>query len=148
MQARRTLDHHAAVIIVAGDLLALLPARHHVRAGLRGVVEPGEALLLRGEVLRGPGTDKAAALLPEAVDRLLGDQPLDQREGIGRIRQQPLGAVRRDRGGAAGKALADIDPAADRAAIPGAGADAERPCSSTTASTPCLANSSAAATPA
>src|SRR5439155_7795717 len=108
-----------------GDLLALLLARHHVRAGLRGVVEPGEARLLIGEMLRRPGADKAAALLPEAVDRFLGDQPLDQRERIGRVRQQPLGALRRDIGGAAGKALADIDPAADRAAIAGAGADAE-----------------------
>src|SRR5204863_1684010 len=57
MQARRALDHHAAVIIVAGDFLALALARHHGGAGLRGVVETGEALLLRGEVLRRPGAD-------------------------------------------------------------------------------------------
>src|SRR6266851_5436223 len=38
-----------------------------------------------------------------------------------------MGALAIDRGGAAGKALADIDPAADRAAVARAGADPERP---------------------
>src|SRR5205823_3984100 len=67
------------------------------------------------------------ALLPIALDLLVLDEPLDQRERIGRIRQERLRALRRDRGGASGKAFPDIDPAADRAAIARRSADAERP---------------------
>src|ERR1051325_2264767 len=46
MQARRALDDHAAMVIVARDLLALPVARDHIGAGLRRVVEPREPLLL------------------------------------------------------------------------------------------------------
>ncbi len=73
-----------------------------------------------------PRPDKAAALPPEAFDRFLGDQPLDQREGVGGVRQEALAALGIDLGGAAAETLADIDPAADRAAVAGAGADAEQ----------------------
>ncbi len=74
---------------------------------------------------RRPGPDKPAALLPEAVDPFLVDQPLDQRERVRGVGQQPVRPLRIDLGGAPGKALADIDAAADRAAVARAGADPE-----------------------
>src|SRR5205814_2002418 len=46
VQARRALDDHAAMVIIARDLRALLVARHHIRPGLRRIVEPREALFL------------------------------------------------------------------------------------------------------
>ena len=119
------LDDHAAEIIVAGDFFALPLARHHVGAGLRGRIEHGEPARLRVEMLLCPGADKAAGLFPEAVDLFLLDQPVDQAKGVGGVRQQPFGPLGLDIGAPAGEALADIDAAADGAAIAGAGAKAE-----------------------
>src|SRR3954468_8604221 len=121
MQACRALDHHPAMVIVTSDLLALASARDHGGAGLRRVVEALEAFFLRRVVLRRPGPDKPAALLPEAVDPFLFDQPLDQRERVRGVGQQPVGPLRIDLGGASGKALANIDAAANRAAVARAG---------------------------
>ena len=125
MQFAGPLDDHAAEIIVAGDFFALPLSRHHVGAGLRGRIEYGEPPRLRVEMLLCPGADKAAGLLPETIDLLLADQPIDQAKGVGGVRQEPFGPLRLDIGGPAGEALADIDAAADRAAIAGAGAKAE-----------------------
>ena len=119
------LDDHAAEIIVAGDFFALALARHHVRARLRRRIEYGEPARLRVEMFLCPGADKAAGLFPEAIDLFLLDQPVDQAKRVGRVRQQPFGPLGLDIGGPAGEALADIDAAADRAAIAGAGAKAE-----------------------
>src|ERR1700722_14936234 len=77
-------------------------------------------------MLRRPGALKAPAFLPGALDRLLLDQPLDQRERVIAVREHECGTLGGDFGGLAAKALADIDPAADRAAIARAGALAER----------------------
>src|SRR5207237_5287957 len=95
MQARRALDDHAAMVIIARDLRALLVARHHIRPGLRRIVEPREALFLIGVMLWRPRADKPPALLPIALDLLVLDEPLDQRERIGRIGEQRIGAFRR-----------------------------------------------------
>src|SRR5207302_11490963 len=67
MQAGGALDDHAAVVIVAGDLLALPAARHHGGAGLRIVVEVLQPLFLGGEMRRGPGADKPPMLLPRSI---------------------------------------------------------------------------------
>src|SRR4029077_5551694 len=119
------LDDHAAEIIVAGDFCALPLARHHVRAGLRRRIEYGEPPRLRVEMLPCPGADKAAGLFPEAIDFFLLDQPVDPAKRVGGVRQQPLGPLWLDIGGPAGEAFADIDAAADGAAVAGAGAKAE-----------------------
>ena len=125
MQFAGPLDDHAAEIIIAGDFFALPPARHHVRAGLRRRIEHGEPARLHVEMLLCPRADEAARLFPEAIDVFLVDQPIDQGKGVGCVRQEPLGSLRLDIGGAAGEALADVDAAADGAAIAGAGAEAE-----------------------
>ena len=125
MQFARPLDDHAAEIIVAGDFLALPLARHHVGAGLRRRIEHRDPARLRIEMLFCPGADKAAGLFPKAGDLFLVDQPVDQRESIGGVGQDPLDPVGIDLDGFAGEALADIDAAADRTAISGAGAKAE-----------------------
>ena len=125
MQFAGPLDDHAAEIIVAGDLFALPVARHHIGAGLRCGIELGQPSRLRREMVSCPGADKAAGLFPKAGDVFLFDQPVDQREGVGGVRQHPVGAAGLDIGGPAAEALADIDAAADRAAIARAGAKAE-----------------------
>jgi hypothetical protein len=125
VQFARALDDHAAVVIIAGDLVALGRARHHVGAGSGGGVQEFEPLFLLVEMRPGPGADKAARLFPVAIDFILGDQPVDEGERVGGVGQEPGRPLRRDLGAAAGKALADIDPAADRAAVPGAGAKAQ-----------------------
>src|SRR5439155_17457118 len=111
MEACRALDDHPAEIIIAGDLLALPLAGHHRGARLGGVIEAGEALFLARVMIGRPGADKTPALPPAALDRLLVDQPLDQREGIRGIRQQAAGALRIDLGRAAREARAESDPA-------------------------------------
>src|SRR6202043_1600102 len=100
-------------------------ARHHAGARLRAGVEQRQAPGLMVEMPARPGADKAAALLPAALDPLLRDQPLDEPEGVGRIRQQIMGAPILDLRRLAGEALADIDPAADRPAVARAGAVTE-----------------------
>src|SRR5258708_3516797 len=103
MKAGGALDDHAAVVIIAGDLRPLALLWHHKGARLRRVVETPEAPLLIGVMRRRPGADKAPALLPRAPDPFFLDQALDQRESVGGIRQQRVGAFRRNIGGAAGK---------------------------------------------
>ena len=125
MQFAGPLDDHAAEIIVTGDFFALPLAGHHVRAGLRRRIEHGKPLRLRVEMLLCPRADETAGLFPEAIDLFLLDQPVDQAKGVRRVRQQPLGALGLDVGAPSGEALADIDAAADGAAVAGAGAKAE-----------------------
>ena len=87
MQFSRALDDHAAEIIVAGDFPALLLARHHIGARLRRGVEQRQTVGLRGEVLPRPGADKAAGLFPKAIDIFLGDQAVNEAEGVGGVGQ-------------------------------------------------------------
>jgi hypothetical protein len=126
MQAGRPLDDHPAVIIIAGDFLALAFTRHHIRAGLRAVIEARQPRSLIGEMLRGPGALEPAALLPEAIDLFFRDQPLDERERVIAVGQHACGARGVDFRRLAAEALADIDTAADRATITRAGALAQR----------------------
>src|SRR5262252_9577614 len=72
-----------------------------------------------------PGADKAAGLFPKTANFFLVDQPVDQRECITGIGQDPLDPVAIYRDGLPAKALADINAATDRTAISGAGAEAE-----------------------
>ena len=125
MQLAGPLDDHTAEIIIAGDFLALSLARDHIGARLRRGIEQRQALRLPLEVLFGPCADKAARFFPEAGEVFLADQPVDQRKGVRGIGQQALGVLGADIRGLAGKALADIDPTADRAAIARTGAGAE-----------------------
>ena len=97
-----------------------------------------------------PGADKAAGLLPIAVDALFGDQPLDQAEGIAtrpparaaRPVSTPMPNARPI------KLLPTFTPPLTAAAIARAGAEAELGRFSTTQSMPCFANSSAVDSPA
>src|SRR5262249_45042904 len=123
----RAFDDQAAVVVVAGDLVALTLARHHVGVRLSVVVEATEPALLIGEMLWRPGADKPPALLPEAVDPFLFNQPFDQPKRVTGVRQHAGSPLRIALGGAAAKALTDINATTDCAAITGAGAFAERP---------------------
>ena len=125
MQLGRALHHHAAVVVVGRHLLALALLGHHVGAGARVGVEAGDAALLELVVLRRPGADEAALLLPVAVDPLALDQRLDQAEGVVAGRQDDLHDLGIAGEHLAGEALADVDPAADAAAAARAGAGAE-----------------------
>ena len=125
MQLGRALHHHAAVVVVGRHLLALALLGHHVGARVGIGVEAGDAALLELVVLRRPGPDEAALLLPEAVDPLALDQRLDQAEGIVARRQDDLHDLGIAGEHLAGEALADVHPAADAAAAARAGAGAE-----------------------
>src|SRR5215471_1205767 len=128
VQFARSLDDHAAEVVIARHLFALPPARHHVGAGLCGCVEYGETLRLPLEVFLCPGPDKAPRLFPETFDILFLDYPVDQCKCVRSVRQQAGNAVGIDVGRLAGEALADIDPAADRTAVARTGAKAEFAC--------------------
>ena len=125
MQLGRALHHHAAVVVVGRHLLALALLRHHVGARAGIGVEAGDAALLELVVLRRPGADEAALLLPEAVDALALDQRLDQAEGVVAGRQDDLHDLRIAGEHLAREALADVHAAAHAAAAARAGAGTE-----------------------
>src|SRR5215472_679079 len=125
MQFPGPLDDHAAKIIVAGDLFALVLARYDVGARLRSRVKKRKSLRLPLEMLSCPRADKAARLFPEAIDAFFGDQAIDQRKGVRRIGQHRLGPIPLDLEGLPCEALADIHAAADGTAITGTRPEAE-----------------------
>ena len=125
MQLGRALHHHAAVVIVGRHLLPLPFLRHHEGARSGIGIEGCDATLLIGVVVGRPRADKAAGLLPVAIDLFPLDQALDQAEGIVAGSQDVLQHVRLERRHLAGETLADVDAAADTAAASRAGAGAK-----------------------
>src|SRR6266436_5006634 len=103
VQFARPLDDHAAEIVVAGDLFALPLTRDHIGAGLRCCVEHGEPSRLRLVMLFRPCADKAAAPFPTAGNPFFVDQTVDQRERVGGVGRDALGAAGIDVGRPAGE---------------------------------------------
>src|SRR5215471_10799894 len=128
MQFTGPFDDHAAEIIVAGDFVALAVAGHHIGAGLCYLVQKREPALLGFKMLSRPSADKPARSFPKTDDPFLGDEPVDQCERVGGVRQDVPGTCRFNLGSPAGEVLADIDPAADGTAIAGTGPKAELIC--------------------
>ena len=129
MELAGALDHHAAIVIVGGDLLALPVARHHVGAETGARIVGADLGGLLGVVARREGAAEAAAHAPVALDALALDHRLHLGERVGGIGQHarhdllPFLGVAPD--ALARETLAESRAAADAAAVARRGADAE-----------------------
>ena len=138
-------DGEPAVVRVAADLLAQPLARHE-----RGLdAERGEGLGRPRQVVgmrRRVGEVEVAALAELAVDRLVGDQPLDERVGVERLAEQRR--ARSPRRSARSAPRAPLVAGMDDAAVAGRAAEARasRPRARVTAA-PRRASSRAAVMP-
>src|SRR3981081_438394 len=121
--------HDAAVIIVGGDLFALLLAWDHIGAETGARIVGADLGGLLGVVARRECAAEAAAHAPVALDALAVDPRLHLGQRIGGVGQHPghdllpflgiaLHALARE-------ALAEGRAAADAAAVAGRGAAAE-----------------------
>src|ERR1700730_835833 len=124
MQLAGTPHDHAAMVEVARDLVMLARLRQHVGLAAGVAIERVE---LAGKIVIMPrrvGADEAALALVAAFDPLAGDDFLEQRQRVRRIAQHGRSLARyfvSIRASAAREALAEVDAAADRAAVAAAG---------------------------
>ena len=87
MKLAGAFDHHAAVVVVGVDLLALALGRDHARARFSSLVIGRHLLRHLGIVPGCEGADKATAKMPVTLDALALDHGLDLLERFARIVQ-------------------------------------------------------------
>src|SRR5215208_2502006 len=123
MQLAGAVHHHAAVVVIGCDFLALALARDHARARFSSLVVHRHLVLLVGIVPRREGADEAAPKVPVTLDAFALDDAFDVLERLGRVVQHrchPHVHLPTFYGALAGEALADRRAAAHRAAAEGA----------------------------